>query len=337
MAGGHGAYQARTRGASRPARRGRRDAEAPPASGGGAARPAWFPLLRALLARPCTQTLYRFARGYLLDRQAGDMAAAIAFHALLYLFPLLAAVLTIIGLVVQDTGRRSRATLTVVQVFPPESWRYLLDALQVARENTGLLGVIGAVGLFWFGTSLLASLSRAFNRIYGVPPQSILHQRLLAIALIALVAALLTVTVVTSALATALVKLLAALPGVFPLGLRVAASALALGTGLATAFVLFLALYWLIPNARQRFGDVWPGATFATVAFVAATQFFPLYVGLTPANRYGAVFGLVFLLTTWFYLLAHIILLGAAINAYRRERRAGAIGAPRARGAYPGE
>ncbi|HEX5504718.1 MAG TPA: YihY/virulence factor BrkB family protein [Thermomicrobiales bacterium] len=323
----------RTRGADRSAR--------PTSSRAGAAWHARFPLPRALLARPRARALYRFARRYLIDRQAGDMAAAIAFHALLYLFPLLAAVLTIIGLVVQDTSRRSRATLTVVQVFPPESWRYLLDALQVARANTGLLGVIGAVGLFWFGTSLLASLARAFNRIYGVPPQSLLHQRLLAVALIVLVAALLTVTLVTSAVAAALIKLLGALPGVFPLGLRLAAGALALGTGLVTAFALFLALYWLIPNARQRFGDVWPGAAFATVFFVAATQLFPLYVGLTPANRYGATFGLVFLLTTWFYLLAHIILLGAAINAFRRERRATAVGAPAvpdgAAGAYPGE
>ena len=176
------------------------------------------------------------------------------------------------------------------------------------------------IGLFWLGSSLIASLARAFNKLYGVPSRALVQQRLLAMGLIITMAALLLVTVAASSVAGFLINASEGFLRLTPLGDRVTGSLLALGTGLSTSFLLFLLLYWVVPNLRLSFGDVWPGALFAAALFVAATQLFPLYARYAPTNRYGAFLSLVFLLTTWFYLLAHILLLGAAINAFRRGK-----------------
>lgn len=261
--------------------------------------------------------LARFLRGYLLDCQAGDMAASVAFHAMLYCFPLIAAIVSVIGLIVRDPIRLSRVSLVVVEILPPTNWGDSLHGLLAAKENAGLFGLVSVTGLFWFGASFLASLARAFNAIYDVPPRRPLSQRLLAMGLILVVALLVIVTVMAASAATGLVRALGALLGIASFG--VTARAVTFTTGLFTAFALFLTLDWLIPNARFSFQEVWPGAAFSAVCFIAATQIFPLYIRYAPTNRYGAVFSLVFLLTTWFYLLAHILLLGAAINAFRRR------------------
>ena len=289
------------------------------------ARPRWnWPVWALRLAvRVRRLTLVRFARGYLLDCQGGDMAAGIAFHALLYLFPLVGALLSAIGLILQDEAWLGRVSLTIVQVFPAESWRESLQGLIVARENAGLFGILSVVGLFWLGSSLIASLARGFNEIYGVPSRALLRQRLFAISFIIVVAVLLVLTVAAASAARLVVQTMQHLLGLQPLGWGLTATAVGLGTGLATAFLLFLLVYWAVPNLRLQFRDVWPGAAFAAVAFVAATQLFPLYARFAPTNRYGAALGLVFLLTTWCYLLAHIILIGNAINAFRRSNRAG--------------
>ncbi len=96
------------------------------------------------------------------------------------------------------------------------------------------------------------------------------------------------------------------------------------GISIIIAMLLFLTLYRVVPNAGQRFGDVWRGALFAAAGFVILVQMFPLYirfvgsVGL--ASRYGQAFLFVTLLVTWLYLLAHMLLLGTWINARHQHR-----------------
>jgi membrane protein len=297
-----------------------RPAAAPSAPGRRFAWPVWA--LR-LVARARRLTPVRFLSGYLVDCQGADLAAGIAFHTLLYLFPLVGALLTIVGVVLQDERRLALVSVMIVQVFPAESWRESLQGLVAARENAGLVGIVSVVGLFWLGSGMIASLARAFNQIYRAPNRDLFRQRVFSFGFIVVVALLLIVSAGAASATRLIVHAVQHFLGLRPLGWGLTGTALGLGTGLATAFVLFLLVYWTVPNVRLRFRDVWPGAAFAAVAFVAATQLFPLYARLAPTNRYGAALGLIFLLTTWCYLLAHILLLGNALNAFRRSDRTG--------------
>lgn len=301
----------------------------------GVARPAARrkrPLWRWLWSRPRRRiggrlrrlALGRFLHGYLVRHRGGDLAAGIAFHALLYLFPLLGGLLTAIGLVVRNDEWFTRIVITIIRIFPDDAWQAPLTGLIEVRENAGLFGIVSGLGLVWLGSTFIASLARAFNALYGLPERAPLRQRLMALGLIAIVAVLLVATVAASSAATLLIAVSEGL--LDRLGVHLSfrglpTSLAALGTSLLTAFVLFLTLYWRLPNLPQRFGDVWRGAGLAAVLLVVATQLFPLYVRFAPQNPFGELLSVVFLLTTWLYALAHIILLGAALNAFHGTGR----------------
>jgi membrane protein len=98
----------------------------------------------------------------------------------------------------------------------------------------------------------------------------------------------------------------------------------ALGYVLAfgSACALFAMLYRVVPNAGQRMRDIWPGTLTASLLFVIMAQIFPIYFrALGGTNRYGAVFGLISLLVAWFYVMAHMLLFGAYVNATHQRRR----------------
>ncbi len=285
-------------------------------------RPLPAPAWQRLIERAQGLPLACFARRYLIQHQAGDLAAGIAFHALLYLFPMFLAVLSIIGLFLQNEDILRDVSGRIYQLFPYDS-EGNIQTLLATKRNFGLFGTLSLIGLLWLGSSFIASLARAFNILYGVPPRNLIRQRFVSIGIILLFAVLLVVTVAASLVGNLIVdlsenfleRLRVPLPPPGPLP-----SLLALGTGLLTAFVLFLVLYWRLPYVRQRFRDIWRGAALAAVLLVAATQIFPFYVRFAPTNGYGAFFSFIFLLTTWLYLVAHITLIGAAINAFRCPR-----------------
>ena len=99
--------------------------------------------------------------------------------------------------------------------------------------------------------------------------------------------------------------------------------ATAYGIALLSTIMLFLVIYRIVPNARQRFLDVWPGTLVASLLFVLLTQAFPIYIQMVGGvNRYGQVLGLISLIVVALFVLAHIILFGAYINASWQRRRA---------------
>lgn len=91
-------------------------------------------------------------------------------------------------------------------------------------------------------------------------------------------------------------------------------------TGLA--FITFIVLYKVIPNARIRWGDIWGGALIAAVGFVAAQQVFLWYV--TPNKPYSVIYGslgTIIALMVWVYISAIILLFCAKLTAVHSRRR----------------
>lgn len=98
---------------------------------------------------------------------------------------------------------------------------------------------------------------------------------------------------------------------------------LAYGVAFLSTVMLFLVIYRIVPNARQRLPDVWPGTLVASLLFLVLTQAFPIYIDVVGGvNRYGQLLGLISLIVVALFLLAHTILFGAYINATWQRRRA---------------
>ena len=91
------------------------------------------------------------------------------------------------------------------------------------------------------------------------------------------------------------------------------------GVSALSAVLLFVLLYKILPNARQGWRDVLPGALAAIVLFFVILLVFPLYVALFPPNQAYAAFGIFLVFTFYLYLLGFVFVIGAELNAFLQE------------------
>ncbi len=156
-------------------------------------------------------------------------------------------------------------------------------------------------------------MDQAFACVYHTRPRPFFRQKVMSIAMIALFTVLAGVAVITSSLLPAL-KSLPHLPHWLTHG--VAALALQILIGVVAGFLLYLAIYLIVPNRKRAFRTAWPGALLAGVLFEAITLLFPIYLSFnTGINAYGKTLGLFFVLLTFFFFVGLITMLGAELNS----------------------
>ena len=86
--------------------------------------------------------------------------------------------------------------------------------------------------------------------------------------------------------------------------------------GVLAGFILFATVYYVVPNRRQRWKQVLPGALVAGVLLELVTLLFPIYLSLNRGMAaYGKTFGLFFVLMTFFFFLGLITMLGVEVNS----------------------
>ena len=257
---------------------------------------------------------------YWVEHQAADLASGIAFRLLINLFPLFSVVGTIVSLFLRNSDYALRVLDILYQLFPA-AWEGQIAALALVGQNAGAFGLIGFLVLCWFSTTLLESIGHAFFHHYDLPIRRTLRLRGVGLLLIVALAVVLVATVFLTSVAAWLggeVQLQFGADAAFWRLLVQIGTSL---TGYILAFFLLFSLYLLIPDVGLRPRNVWPGALLGATLFAIALQLFPLYLRFRPVSASGGTIGFVFLLTTWLYLLAHILLLGNALNAYRWRKR----------------
>jgi membrane protein len=261
-------------------------------------------------------------RGY-QEANAGDLAAAVAFNAMIALVPTFLLCLSVAGLFLRIDDVLISTIYSSLWGLPPGAASDALDAALTARRNSTWLGALSLTMFAWTGTGFVSCLARSMNRIYGVPNCGYICEKRRGFFVILAFAMLFLLALIASTVPTLFVN--ADLPAYFQSWTLAEGTGQLLGYGLAilAAVVLFGVLYRVVPNAGQHLLDIWPGALAAAALFVVIAQVFPIYLRLIGgSNRYGAAFGLVTLLVAWFYALAHLLLFGAYVNAtYHRHRR----------------
>lgn len=254
---------------------------------------------------------------------AGDLAAAIAYHSLIAMVPIFFLMVGVTGLFLQSGTVMEQAERMLRTVFPEGTGA--IDAFRAAvdsRQNSGILTLASFVTFSWVGTGLISSMARGMNRIYNVRNATFITERQRGFTVIMLFLLFFLLSVLSSVLPTVL--LLLDLPEVLDtifLNSRFS-RVMAYATAYIFALVFFFVIYRIVPNARQGSLDVWPGAFVSATLFSAMVQAFPIYIGLVGGvNRYGPLLGLISLIVVAFYFLAHIILFGGYINATWQRRR----------------
>ena len=265
-------------------------------------------------------------RGY-TRVSAGDLAASIAYHALIAMVPMFFLLVGVGGLFLRNDAVMAQAVEIIQIVFPPGSGtREAFEAALDARRNSGLISLVSFMGFAWVGTGLVSSMARGMNRVYGVQNASYIAEKQRGFVVIFLFLVFFFASTLSSILPTFLLS--QELPELLDrllLNSRYSQITAYLFAYLS-AMMLFLVIYRIVPNARQTLTDVLPGTVAASLLFVLLTQAFPLYIELVGGvNRYGQLLGLITLIVAALYMLAHIILFGSYINVTwqrYREREA---------------
>jgi membrane protein len=251
-----------------------------------------------------------------LEDQAPNWAALIAWNALLAIFPIVIFAASLLGFALRLFGEANDAVYTTIfSVIPNDSGQQteVIKAVSGVKSQSGVLFIIGLVGLLWGGAALFGAMEQAFAVIYHTKPRDFIRSRLIAFGMVFVFTILVGIAVATSALLPALKHI----PNIPPfLYSGVAAFILQVVVGTTAGFALFGSMYYVIPNRKQQLHKVAPGALVAGVLFELITLVFPLYLTLNKGlNQYGATFGLFFVLMTFFFFLGMITMIGVEVNS----------------------
>jgi membrane protein len=210
-----------------------------------------------------------------------------------------------------DQADQSSALVSYLEdVFPDRSVESIVNVVDAVQRNATTLSLVGAVALLWSSVSLFSALESAFNILYGRPNRPFLRGKALAS------------IYMTSALVVLFVGLTL---GTFGYDLlrryatdvvsnRWVALALTLLSSGAALFVFLQSAYYRLPNARLTHREVLPGATLGAIVLVGTLQALPLFVSLSSDVVALQALGTTFLLLVWLYVMANVIVFGAALN-----------------------
>jgi membrane protein len=252
------------------------------------------------------------------ELQADDathMAAGVSYYAILSLFPLILALVAVLGIFLPSE--------TIQEEIFSFFERNLPGTVDVLKENIeqviqlrGAIGIVGIVLLLWTASAMFGAVSRTINRAWDVHQDRPFHIRKLRDLSMALG---ISILFFLSLGATSIYSILRSTD------LPVIGTALDVGARLLAflpSFAIFLILYKFIPNTKTYWRYVWPGALLAAVLFEISKSIFILYLDrfATYELVYGSI-GSVIALLVWIYVAAFILILGAEFSAeYGRMR-----------------
>ena len=249
-------------------------------------------------------------------------AAAIAFYALLSLFPFFLLLFSMIGAVTADPAARDDVVNFVLRYFPGHLDFVAFQIDSFRSERVGI-GVGGGLALAYASLGVFNALTNAVNHAWGAESRrSFLRHRLFSFLMMASAATMFMAAIVV----VSLVRLVEArwfgalgMPTEWMTPMRGAGADYA-----ATAMlILCVALvHRFVPNVRLSFREVWPGAIVTGLLWRAAFALFSAYAA-DPARWtvHGSVAAVVVFLL-WIYVSAVLLLYGVEVTAaYVRLQR----------------
>jgi YihY family inner membrane protein len=251
-----------------------------------------------------------------------NFASGLAFNLITAIFPILIAVIGIAGIMFGrfDPSIQQYLIIHIEQLFPPQisSANILGPVLTTLSKNAGTLLIFAILIAIFGGSRLFVSLEGYFDLIYHTRPRDLIPQNIMALAMLLLFVILIPLMVFASTIPALVQSILRATPVSQIPGNGFIFTALGILITLLIAWILFEAIYIVVPNQHIRFRNSWRGAVVAAIALAIYLYLFPFYVTHFLSNDTGQV-GFVLILLFFFYYFAVILLLGAEINAFFAE------------------
>src|SRR3954464_5503758 len=256
---------------------------------------------------------------------ASSMGAALSYYALFSIAPLLLIVIGVAGFFFGAEAARGELFQEISGLVGADAARALESLVAAARKpESGVLAMaIGTILLVMGASTVFGELQNALDRIWRAPQAvqtkgwfKLIRTRLASFGMILAIAFLLMVSLVLSAVVSALGSWW---------GLHVIDWALSF----VLMTVLFAAIYKVIPRRRNARPHVWVGAAVTAALFAIGKVLIGLYIGRSSvASAFGAAGSLVVLLV-WVYYSSQVFLLGAEFTRLHAEEHGSRSGVER--------
>jgi YihY family inner membrane protein len=246
-------------------------------------------------------------------------ASALAFNLITAILPILIAILGILGFTVGNLSPSTEAQLLaqLKKVFP-SSGDFLSLAATSLSKSAGLLVIIAILVAIFGGSRLFVSIEGYFDIIYHTRPRNVIKQNIMSVIMLLIFIVLIVPMVLTASVPAALQSLVQNTAiGQIP-GSAIFFAVLGILVSILVSWVLFEAIYIVVPNQHISFRNSWLGAIVAAVLLQIYLALFPFYVTHFLGSYTGNI-ALAVILLFFFYYFAVILLIGAEINSFFAE------------------
>ena len=263
------------------------------------------------------QMIKRTVKDFLAD-DCPAMAASMSYFTVFSLAPLLVLTLLVVGVFVDPADLQGHIHNQIATLIGSDGAQQIDEMVLSANQSSNrgpVPTILGILALLVGATGAFGALQSALNRVWDVKAdprrggiKSFLGKRLLSLGMVGTIAFLLLVSLVVSAALSAFGDRLGAmLGGISGTIMQIAQVVFSL----AVVSILFAAIFKILPDARIAWRDVWVGALFTTVLFVAGKFVIGFYLSRAePGSSFGAA-GALAVILIWVYYSAMIVFLGA--------------------------
>jgi membrane protein len=268
-----------------------------------------------------TQTQEEFSKA-----RADLLAAALAFHTLLAMAPIIIVAVAVAGLVLDRAAALDEVTRLLRGTLGTTGANTVREWVQQASEGGRVASFVGFALMAWTASRLGAELREALNQLWGVDVfmvegfkssiRDYVQRRLFAFVVVLTAAPLLLVVFASRTLLTAFDFSLFASSrwqGLIIELLQIAGSILLVA-------LVSAAVFRFVPDKRIGWKNVLVGGTLTSLLFNAGNALVGLYLGRASVSEaYGAA-GSAVVVLLWLYFSAQMFLLGAKFtHVYSRR------------------
>jgi membrane protein len=260
------------------------------------------------------------------DDKATTFSAALAYYTIFAAAPLLLIAIAVGGIFFGKEASSGEIYAAVRGLVGPEGAKAIQSMVEASAlsDSNVIATVVGVVTLIIGATTVFGQLQESLNQIWKVQPKpgssirTLLRQRLLSFSIVLVIAFLLLVSLVASAVLSGIQKFAA---GLLP-GSEVVWQVVNMGVSFVMTTFLFAAIYKILPDVKLGWKDVWSGGLITAFFFGIGKYLIGLYIGQSAvASTFGAA-GAIVIILVWTYYTSAVLLFGAEFTRLRTIRRA---------------
>ena len=199
----------------------------------------------------------------------------------------------------------------------PVSEETLSEIITSAVNSRNIAGIVGILGLLWAGTAVFGSIRKGINATWGITrPRPFFKERLVDITFMVSAALLMLISIFSTAILTYLMEILEFITRETYVDGALLWERLASALPPTLSFIVFFAIYWLLPNTKVKITEPLPGAIVATTGFEILKNVFVWFIGNSSiySTIYGSV-GSIVVVLVWVYVSSIILLFGSTITS----------------------